>query len=406
MTLNFNNSFDLNFEAGGSGGEVNNQNKTITENGVYTADSGYTGLGRVTVDVESTQPILARLTITPSTTEQTFMPDVDIDGYNTVKINAVTANIDEDIIAENIKKDVEILGVTGTYEGDGGSSQTVRGSWVVPQAVLDLEDAFDNYNEPAYSNAPFVYGILFYKGIGEIYVSSRQFSKYITSDGITGEFGADWTITFNNPDADNWIVFSSNINVAGNIPIRPYNVNLTAGKSTYRYLIAKNTQNDTTVFNDLLDTCAGLESFKLINIKAGSNFTGADCKGAVRKYIPPITNWSNSTPSSNFTSYFSSDAYTLPNLPYGLDLSGITTALSLSGSAQKMREAYITLPNANFTLSDKGVTFTKENWQYIADNAPTVSGKTLTMGSLNINICGGASGTIISTLTSKGWTVN
>lgn len=30
---------------------INNQDKTITENGTYTADSGYTGLGTVTVDV-------------------------------------------------------------------------------------------------------------------------------------------------------------------------------------------------------------------------------------------------------------------------------------------------------------------------------------------------------------------
>ena len=31
--------------------QINNQNKTITENGVYSADSGYTGLGTVTVNV-------------------------------------------------------------------------------------------------------------------------------------------------------------------------------------------------------------------------------------------------------------------------------------------------------------------------------------------------------------------
>lgn len=36
------------------GGAANNQDKTITENGVYTADEGYTGLGTVTVDVQST----------------------------------------------------------------------------------------------------------------------------------------------------------------------------------------------------------------------------------------------------------------------------------------------------------------------------------------------------------------
>lgn len=42
-------------QGGGSGGGVTirNQNKTITENGTYTADSGYTGLGTVTVEVAS-----------------------------------------------------------------------------------------------------------------------------------------------------------------------------------------------------------------------------------------------------------------------------------------------------------------------------------------------------------------
>ena len=33
------------------GAEINNQNKTITQNGQYTADEGYTGLGTVTVNV-------------------------------------------------------------------------------------------------------------------------------------------------------------------------------------------------------------------------------------------------------------------------------------------------------------------------------------------------------------------
>lgn len=32
-------------------GGINNQDKTITENGTYTADTGYTGLGEVTVNV-------------------------------------------------------------------------------------------------------------------------------------------------------------------------------------------------------------------------------------------------------------------------------------------------------------------------------------------------------------------
>lgn len=36
----------------------------------------------------------------------------------------ITAAIDSNIVAGNIKKDVEILGVTGTYEGSGGGGTT------------------------------------------------------------------------------------------------------------------------------------------------------------------------------------------------------------------------------------------------------------------------------------------
>ena len=38
------------------GETINNQNKTITENGIYSADEGYTGLGEVVVDVANTIP--------------------------------------------------------------------------------------------------------------------------------------------------------------------------------------------------------------------------------------------------------------------------------------------------------------------------------------------------------------
>lgn len=50
------NVFNAGYEKGlASGGvAINNQDKTITENGVYQADEGYTGLGTVTVEVAST----------------------------------------------------------------------------------------------------------------------------------------------------------------------------------------------------------------------------------------------------------------------------------------------------------------------------------------------------------------
>ena len=42
--------------------------------------------------------------------------EVDVASYATAQV------VDENLTAENIKKDVEVLGITGEYEGGGGSS--------------------------------------------------------------------------------------------------------------------------------------------------------------------------------------------------------------------------------------------------------------------------------------------
>ena len=56
--------------------------------------------------------------VTPTTSAQSVTPDTGYTGLDKVTVAAVTAAIDSNIIAENIKKDVVILGVTGTYEGE------------------------------------------------------------------------------------------------------------------------------------------------------------------------------------------------------------------------------------------------------------------------------------------------
>ena len=105
---------------GGGGITINNQDKEITQNGSYTADAGYTGLGTVTVNVDTVNN--TSLSITPSTSSQSFTASSPYTGYGTVTVNAVTSSIDSNIQAENIKNGVSILGVSGTYTGSGGSS--------------------------------------------------------------------------------------------------------------------------------------------------------------------------------------------------------------------------------------------------------------------------------------------
>lgn len=83
---------------------------TITQNGTSTREDGWNS---VTVNV---QPTLQAKTATPTTSQQVITADSGNDGLSQVTVNAVTSAIDANITAGNIKKDVSILGVTGTYE--------------------------------------------------------------------------------------------------------------------------------------------------------------------------------------------------------------------------------------------------------------------------------------------------
>lgn len=56
--------------------------------------------------------------VTPTTSTQTVTFDDTYEGLGTVTVNAVTSSIDPNIKSENIKKDVTILGVVGTNEGE------------------------------------------------------------------------------------------------------------------------------------------------------------------------------------------------------------------------------------------------------------------------------------------------
>ena len=93
-----------------SSGEL--QEKTVTpteEVQAVTPDADYYGLLKVTVEAIKTQ----NYTITPSREEQI----VSASGGRYIKqvtVNPVTAGIDSNIVPENIRKDVTILGVTGT----------------------------------------------------------------------------------------------------------------------------------------------------------------------------------------------------------------------------------------------------------------------------------------------------
>lgn len=77
------------FEYIGINPVVNNQDKTIIQNGVYEADEGYTGLGTVTVNVPSEEPVLDTLSVTEN---GTYTPPSGTDGYDEVVVNVPSSD--------------------------------------------------------------------------------------------------------------------------------------------------------------------------------------------------------------------------------------------------------------------------------------------------------------------------
>ena len=94
--------------------DIKTQDITITKNGNYYPSDGITGYNLVRVKVP--EAVLQEITISPKTTEQTILPPKHVDGFDTVTVQPVTASIDSNIKADNIKKGVTILGVAGNVD--------------------------------------------------------------------------------------------------------------------------------------------------------------------------------------------------------------------------------------------------------------------------------------------------
>ena len=82
------------------------------------------------------------ITITPLKNGQTFYPDANYSGFGKITIEPVTSVADENIISSNIKEGITILGVEGAYNG-GNKLQTKT---VTPNAQVQEITADDGYD--------------------------------------------------------------------------------------------------------------------------------------------------------------------------------------------------------------------------------------------------------------------
>ena len=147
-------------------GETRSVSLTNKNGQTFTPSSGKNGITSITVT-----PNNQAKTITPTTSQQTISVPSGYSGFGTLTVNAVTSSIDANITAGNIKKDVQILGVTGTYTGGGGGGYSELPSYQVSSGVASRRSGALTGNT--------------FSGITSVGSSGLQYAFYSCS-GLTG----------------------------------------------------------------------------------------------------------------------------------------------------------------------------------------------------------------------------
>ena len=146
------------------------QTKTVTPTTaqqVVTPDEGYGGLSSVTVVAA---PLDEEITVQSSIEDQTKTPTGL--GFKSVKVTG-----DADLIAENIKKGVDILGVTGTLEAGGNPGEYEAGFNADEWVALDLPESVTS--QAWFRAAPYYQGHYLGKTFdGGNYMSVVVYSRY------------------------------------------------------------------------------------------------------------------------------------------------------------------------------------------------------------------------------------
>lgn len=343
--------------------------------------------------------------------------------------NTYTALEEKGATMPEVQNSANLADTVATVNSGGGSG-VVRGVWTVPELYLQLDNEVENdlkLTELKTNKNPYIlnYGIIFDRRLKKVTIKFAQLTSagsgvpyaIRTSDGAYYEntedtFGYSVTHTFTSTENDNWIIFyTRDVSTPQTLNIMDYNI---FSYAEYRYI-------KYIVFNSYAYPYIGsslLESFNILGnnkIKLSGNsipdFT-LDSYTPL-KYLPDISNFEN-----DFSTCTSFGSYTNKKvLPNGANLSGITSDITFGGAtnnAVDITDLYVTLPSVNVTfaggsssvLSYDKVVLSYDNWEYLAEHAPTVSGKSLKMNAINYNLVGGAGSEIVTAFEAKGWTVS
>ena len=182
--------------------EYKSQTKDVSydKNGSFTLkpDASYDGISQANITVNVPEKVYKtqEKTAVPTTSEQRIIPDSSFDALSAVNISAVDSTIDSNIIPENIKKGISILGVEGTNEPH-----------VFPMGTVLAQDILSD--EPAPQN------LVYNAAERDIDGYSNVEIERIAQERITKTITANGTITIK-PSTDYDVIKDANITV--NVP--------------------------------------------------------------------------------------------------------------------------------------------------------------------------------------------
>lgn len=104
----------------------------VVSNGELVAQTSTTKTANGTYDTTENNEVVVNVPQPSGNINITDMQSTDVSAYATAQV------VDADLVAGNIKKDVDILGVVGTYEGSGGA--TLISKSITLNGMYDAED--------------------------------------------------------------------------------------------------------------------------------------------------------------------------------------------------------------------------------------------------------------------------
>ena len=132
----------------GGGGPVNLQSKSVSytptesaQTDQVTADQGYDGLSEVDVSVGAISSTYVGSAVPRKTSSDLSASGATVTAPSGYYENSASMTVtDPNLTAGNIKKDVTIFGVTGTYEGDGMSDDVKDALLTLASKVAYIDD--------------------------------------------------------------------------------------------------------------------------------------------------------------------------------------------------------------------------------------------------------------------------